>query len=74
MKRIIILFAVFSMVICSCNREENTKTVSKSGSGAAVDNSETEAAVSDSAAREENELATQGKENPLCLESITKKI
>lgn len=39
MKRIIILIAVFSMVICSCNREENPKTVSKSGSGAAVDNS-----------------------------------
>lgn len=37
MKRIIILIAVFSMVICSCNREENPKTVSKSGSGAAVD-------------------------------------
>ena len=46
MKRIVILIMIFSMIICSCGRGENPKTVSNNGSGAAVGNTVTESAVS----------------------------
>ena len=54
MKRIVILIMIFSMIICSCGRGENPKTVSNNGSGAAVGNTVTESAVSGGAVVAEN--------------------
>lgn len=46
MKRILSLVMIISLVFYACGREEERKTVSNSGSGAAVGNAVTESAVS----------------------------
>lgn len=55
MKQAAILIMLLSMMICSCGRGENPKTVSNSGSGAAVGNTVTESAISGGAVVVEND-------------------